>query len=55
MNENHTNLLMAVNCNVRGGKGGEPGQHGKAGKGGNGGPGGKGNEWEVSYGYHHEV
>ncbi|KAN0083855.1 hypothetical protein V8E54_002943 [Elaphomyces granulatus] len=46
-----SNLLMAINWDVRGGAGGQAGQHGQPGKGGEKGRGGKGHEWEVQIGY----
>lgn len=45
--EDHTHLLIALSCDVRGGAGGKPGKHGEPGKGGDMGKGGKGHEWCV--------
>lgn len=51
MHESNTHLLMAVSCEVRGGKGGVAGKHGKPGAGGRGGKGGEGWRWEEIVGY----
>jgi hypothetical protein len=51
LNEDSTHLLMAVSCDVSGGKGGIAGQHGLAGEGGRGGTGGQGWRWDKIIGY----
>jgi hypothetical protein len=42
-----SNLLMAIDWDVKGGAGGKVGLHGRPGKGGEKGRGGKGHEWLV--------
>lgn len=47
VSEHDTNLLLAVDWDVSGGKGGESGVHGSPGEGGQGGAGGAGCAWYV--------